>query len=159
MQTGIPAPSGGQGAGWTRPCASYSPCAHRTPHPKGTDPCHRSCINIAAGYTQAALCRVIVLARCRGLGARRACSRTRGPEHLFSSTSTARVPCHRSQVKSEVLRQVSYGVHQAYYANKWCLTRAVSLMLLNILHQGTPSNLFEMWYLNWTMRWHCTERS
>ena len=57
---GIPAPGGGQGSGWTRLCASYSPCAPRNPPPTRTVPCHRSCISIAAGYTQAALCRVIL---------------------------------------------------------------------------------------------------
>ena len=63
----------------------------------------------------------------------------------------AHVPCHRSQVKSEVLRQVSYGVQQAHYANKWYITRTVSPMLLNILHQGTPSELCEIWCLHRTL--------
>ena len=45
---------------------------------------------------------------------------------------------------------MSYGVHQASYANKWYLTRTMSPMLFNIMHQYTPSELFEMWYLHRT---------
>ena len=56
---GIPAPGGGQGSGWTRLCASYSPSAHRTLPPLlGTVRCNCGFINIATGYYNSKLNRL-----------------------------------------------------------------------------------------------------